>query len=379
MRSLNAILQELEKIVLHPGIMLEKYLGQGKKVVGCFPIYTPAEMVHAGGMIPMGIWGGQVAPAVAGKYSPTFICSIMRSCMELGLTGKYEGLSCVLMSIVCDTFRGTSQSWRIGVKDIPIIPFIPPQNRESKAAKEYLIAEYSSVRTRLEEITGCKITDKALTKSIEVYNRHNATMREFAEVANEHLDIVTAKLRHVVMKSSHFMEKAEHTEIVQELIADLKALPVCEWKGIKVVLTGIIAEPNELLDIFTVNKIAVVGDDLAQESRQFRTDIPDGDDPMERLAEQWFLRKGCSVIFESHRYREEMLIRQLRERNADGIVVCLMKFCDIEEYEYPIIVQKIEDAGYPTLCIDIDQSTQDNEQSRTKIQSFAEMVNDGKT
>ncbi len=376
MRSVNAIIQELDRIVSHPRVMLEKYLGKGKKVVGCFPIYIPEELVHAGGMIPMGIWGGQVSPAIAGKYSPTFTCSIMRSCMEFGLTGKYQGLSCVLLSVLCDTFRGTSQSWRIGVKDIPIIPFIQPQNRESKAAKEYLIAEYRSVRNRLEEITGCKITDHALSKSIEVYNRHNQTMREFAEVANEHLDVVSAKNRHAVMKSSHFMEKAEHTGIVQELIAGLKALPVCEWKGKKVILTGITAEPNELLDIFTANKIAVVGDDLAQESRQFRTDIPDGDNPMERLTDQWFLRKGCSLVFESHRCRGDMLINQLKENNADGIVVCLMKFCDIEEYEYPIIAQQIEDAGYPTLCIEIDQSTQDNEQSRTKIQSFTEMIND---
>jgi benzoyl-CoA reductase/2-hydroxyglutaryl-CoA dehydratase subunit BcrC/BadD/HgdB len=51
-----------------------------------------------------------------------------------------------------------------------------------------------------------------------------------------------------------------------------------------------------------------------------------------------------------------------------------MKFCDVEEYEYPLIAKAAEAAGLATLCLEIDQSTQDNEQSRTKIQSFAEMI-----
>ncbi|MGL5514137.1 MAG: 2-hydroxyacyl-CoA dehydratase, partial [Sporomusa sp.] len=115
MANLSNLLNELKDGSDNPKAMLKKYLDSGKKVIGCFPIYTPAEIVHAAGMIPMGIWGGQINPSVAGQYAPIFICSIMRSALEFGMLGKYKAVSAVIMPILCDTFRGMSGAWRTGV------------------------------------------------------------------------------------------------------------------------------------------------------------------------------------------------------------------------------------------------------------------------
>ena len=373
MSNLNSLLNELNTIVANPKAVLANYLGEGKKVIGCIEMYTPEELVHAAGMIPMGIWGGQVTPSVAAQYAPNFTCSIMRSSLEFGMLGKYDGLSAAMMPMLCDTFRGMSAAWRVGVKNIPLITLIHPQNRAVAAGKEFLIAEYGVVKKKLEAIAGCKITDEALTKSFKVYNAHNVVMRKFAEIANDHLDVITPSIRHSVMISANLLEKAEHTAIVAKIIAALEELPVHQWKGKKVILTGITAEPSVFLDIFAENNIAVVGDDLAQESRQFRTDIPEGSNPMERLAQQWFDRKACSTIHEINSTRGELITDLAKKNKADGVAVCLMKFCDVEEYDYPMIIKHAEDAGLSTLSLEIDQSTQNNEQSRTKIQSFAEM------
>lgn len=374
MADLNQLLQELSDAAANPKAVLQRYLAEGKKVVGCFPIYTPQELVHAGGMIPMGLWGGQVNPTLAGRYNPIFTCSLMRSCLEYGMTGVYTGLSCAMMPMLCDTFRGTSGSWRAGVKDIPLIPFIHPQNRTDSGAREFLAEEYKIVRGLLEQHTGCSITDQALENTIEIYNKHSAVMREFAEVANSHLDIITPMIRHHVMKSATFLDKGEHTEKVRAIIAALKKLPVHEWKGKKVILSGITAEPDEFLAVFAENNIAVVGDDLAQESRQYRTPIPEGASPLDRLAGQWLDRLGCSTVHEVESTRGAMLVEMAKKYGAQGIAVCLMRFCDVEEYDYPFISQAAEQAGLYSLCLEIDQSTQNNEQSRTKIQSFAEMA-----
>ena len=62
-------------------------------------------------------------------------------------------------------------------------------------------------------------------------------------------------------------------------------MPVQPWDGKKVVVTGILLEPNELLDIFNEFKLAIVDDDLAQESRQIRVDVIDGEEgPLYRMA-----------------------------------------------------------------------------------------------
>lgn len=176
------------------------------------------------------------------------------------------------------------------------------------------------------------------------------------------------------MKSATFMEKGEHTALLRELVEALNAEPECEWQGKKVILSGITAEPDELLGILEENKIAVVGDDLAQESRQYRTLIPGGADPYAQLAQQWLERRGCSTVHEVRTSRGDILVAMAQEYKADGVLFCLMRFCDVEEYEYPFLSEYVENnAKIPSICIEIDQSTQNNEQSRTKLQSFAEM------
>ena len=79
MRDVKQILADFKGIADEPRKQLDKYLAQGKKVVGVFPVYTPEELIHAAGMVPMGLWGGQITPTVAGKYNPIYTCSIMRS------------------------------------------------------------------------------------------------------------------------------------------------------------------------------------------------------------------------------------------------------------------------------------------------------------
>jgi len=321
----------------------------------------------------MGLWGGQINPTHAGQYNPIFTCSIMRSCLEYGMTGAYKGMRLALMPMLCDTFRGMSAAWRAGVSDIPLIPFIHPQNRADSGAKEFLVEEYRSVRKRIEEILGKPIKDEDIEESIEVYNEHSAVMRSFADAAADHLDVVTPLVRHRVMKSGSFLEKSEHSSLVHEMLSCLEERPAHTWKGKKVLLTGITAEPDGLLEMLQENGVAVVADDLAQESRQYRTDIPQEGSPLERLAAQWFLRGECSTIHDPGTSRGDMLVRAAKEKGAHGVITCLMRFCDVEEYDYPYMSRKVEESGLRNVCLEIDQSTMNNEQSRTKIQSFAEM------
>lgn len=373
MADLGALIKRLKNVAASPRKVLDDYLAQGKKVVGCFPVYVPEELAHAAGMVPIGLWGGQVTPMVAAKYNPVFTCSVMRSCLDFGMTGKYSGLSCVIMPMLCDTFRGMSAGWRAGVKDIPVISFIHPQNREDSNAKEFLTAEYHAVGKRLEELTKTKIENAKLSESIDIYNTHSATMMEFTEIAKSHLDIIDPITRHSVMKSGTFMLKEEHTAIVRQIIDELEKLPKHEWEGKKVVITGLTAEPDAFLQMFIDNKIAVVGDDIAQESRQYRTLIPAGSDPWERLAQQWLDRYSCSTVHETKFTRGKLVVDMAKRAGTTGVITCLMRFCDVEEYDYPFIAKEVEAAGLRSLCLEIDQSTQNNEQTRTKLQSFAEM------
>jgi benzoyl-CoA reductase/2-hydroxyglutaryl-CoA dehydratase subunit BcrC/BadD/HgdB len=106
--------------------------------------------------------------------------------------------------------------------------------------------------------------------------------------------------------------------------------------------------------------------------------VPAGENPLSRLAEQWRAMDGCSLIFSVHKTRTNMLIDMFRQTQADGIVVCMMKFCEPEEFDYPLIKTECQAASIPVLYLEIDQQTQSLGQVRTRVQAFVESLDVGR-
>ncbi|WP_125141829.1 2-hydroxyacyl-CoA dehydratase subunit D [Clostridium transplantifaecale] len=365
----------LEAACKNPRAQMEHYLAQGKRVVGCFAPYAPEELVHAAGMIPMGLWGGQTELKLAKSYLPAFACPIMQANMEFGLNGTYKGMSAVIIPAICDTLRCMTQNWRFGVPSIQMVPIVYPQNRKLPASLDYLISEFEQVQVVLATATGQMMKEKSLCETIKIYNEHNAVMREFSNEAVKHLDLITPLVRHYVMKSAWFFEKSEHTAIVKAIISGLRELPSYEFTGKKVILSGITCEPDELLKILKENNIAVAADDLAHESRQYRTDTPmSGGGGLRRLAMQWMARYGCSLIHEDGKPRGGIISELCKKTGAAGVINCLMKFCDPEEYDIPYVEKDIRAAGYSCMTMEIDSLNSSYEQVRTRIQTFSEIL-----
>ena len=374
MSKVDTIISELQAIASNPKKAMDDYkVETGKGAVGMIPVYTPEEIVYAAGRLPIGCWGAQTEISKARAYLPPFACSIMQSIMELECNGVYDDLEAVIFSAPCDTLKCMGQKWK---GKCPSIQFVHPQNVIVEGSTQFLVTEYAIVKEKLEKIFGETISDEAIEKAIVVYNEHRATMREFCKVAAEYPQVIDPIKRHAVIKAGFFMDKAKHTAAVKELIAELKAMPVQPWDGKKVVLTGIMAEPNELLQVLVDNKVAVVADDLAQESRQFRADVPmEGGSVLERLAMQWTKNMyGCSLLADRDKGRSDMLVNMVKESGADAVIVMMMKFCDPEEFDYPMYFQKLNAADIKSLKIEIDQQSNTFEQAATRIQALVETL-----
>lgn len=375
MQAIATILREMEGAVKDPGGAVRAFKQEtGREVIGCLPIYVPEEIIYAGGMLPIGVWGGQTNIVQSGTYLPSFACSIMRAIMEFAMRGVYNDLSAVVCPMHCDTLKCIGENWKVAISQVPCFCLVYPQNRKNPSGISYLTTEFEHLRKKLESLSGRTITDEAINQAIVIYNEHRKTMREFTRLARDYSLTITAQKRHMVIKSGFFMDKAKHTLLVKSLISELKALPAENSRGINVILTGIMAEPDSFLELFNQYNLVVVGDDLAHESRQFRTDVPAGGTPLERLARRWAEVQGCSLAYDPEKRRSNMLIDMVRETGADGVIVTMMKFCEPEEFDYPILKKEFEKANIPHLYIELEQQADSAEQLRTRIQGFAEMM-----
>lgn len=374
MSNVEELLEQFSAIASSPKNRLNDYTAKGKKVIGCLPVYCPEELVYAADMVPFGIWGAEIEVSQAKKYFPAFICSILQTSLEMGLRGDLDQLSAVMIPVLCDSLKCMGQNWNQGVKNVEFIPVIHPQNRKLEAGIEFLMGQYNKIKNRLEEISGNKITDNKLQGAIDIYNEHRKIMREFVDTAAQYPHLITPVHRNAVIKSGYFIEKPEHTKMVQELIKACKEQLQKEWNGLKVVTTGIIADSPSILKILEENKIAIVADDIAHESRQFRTDVPAYGDPMEALARQLSVMEGCSVLYDPEKKRGEMIADQVKKYKADGVIVFMTKFCDPEEYDYPIMKKTFDSYDIPSIMIEIDQQMRNYEQARTMVQTFSDML-----
>lgn len=344
---MESILATMKEAVENPNEAVKNFKKYtGNKAIGCFPVYCPEEIIHAGGMLPVGIWGGHTELDLAKQYFPAFACSIMQSSLEFGLKGAYNELSAVIIPGMCDTLICLGQNWKVAVPKVPYIALVYPQNRKLESGVKYLVNEFKNIKKELEKICGHEITEEKLQESIDVYNEHRKVMQEFVALSPKYPETIKPSVRNLVIKSGFFMRKEKHTELVKSLIANLKKMETEECMGSKVILTGISLDSKDILDILEENNITVVGDDLAQESRQFRTLVPEGKDALERLARQWSNIEGCSLAYDPEKKRGSMIVDEVKAKGADGVIFCMMKFCDPEEYDYPVVKGDIESKIY---------------------------------
>ena len=68
------------------------------------------------------------------------------------------------------------------------------------------------------------------------------------------------------------------------------------------------------------------------------------------------------------------MAKMCQETGAQGVISCMMKFCDPEEYDEPYLEADLRKAGIHVMNIDIDPLNHSYEQVRTRVQSFCEML-----
>lgn len=372
--NIRQILDVLEDVTYHPNRELRNYLDAGKKIIGSFHSFAPEVLVYAAGMMPFGMWGDELEVNLARKYFPPNTCGVILTTFEKAMRGDYSGMSAVMFPVLCDSLRCATQNWKYAVPNTEIIPIMYPKNRKSKGARKLLYSQYSEIKARMEKISGREITSEMLKESIVKQNAHNRVMREFIEIVGKHPREILPSARYAVFQSSYFMDIVKHTELVRQLNLLLKQEESERFNGVRVITTGMTADYQELLDIFEDNKIAVLMDEVVSESKQFQYDIPLEKDSLSGLVQQYMNTESCSFMTDGKLPREELILKLVKKYNADGVIILMTKFCDPEEYDYPVIKAVLQEHGIPCLKIEVDKQTQRYEQAATAVQSFQEMI-----
>lgn len=372
---MSKLTELFDRLDVCPLDQIKKYVESGKKVIGCAPVYTPDELVYASGMIPIGIWGMEGEVTLSKEYFPAFYASVILRVMDLGLEGKLDELSGMIIPGLSDGLKALSQNWKRAVKNVPAIYIGYAQNRKIKPGIDFNEKQYIKVKNQLEEISGNKITDEAIESAIVLYNEHRKAMQRFVTLSDSHLNTVTPSLRARVMSSAFLFDKKEHLDILNSINAELESMPKENFDGKKIVTTGIIANSPGILKIFETYKMAVVDDNINHESGQFDYLVDEKtDNPLRALAKWISDIEGSTLLCDPKKLRGEIIIDKVKKRDADGVVYLMTKFSDSDEFDYPIIKKELDNEGIMNVLVEVDQQMVNFEQANTALQTFADMI-----
>lgn len=365
----------LNKLEVCPFKQLDKYTDEGKKVIGWTGPLVPEELVIAADMVPLGIWGAEGEITSSKEYFPAFYASLVLRTLDLGLEGKLDKLSGMIITNLSDALKGLSQNWKRAVKEVPMLYIGYGQNRKIEAGIEFNATQYRKLIEELEKISGNKIEDKKIEEAIVLVNKHRKAMQEFSELTASHLNTITPSIRSKVFSSAFVYDKAEHLEIMEELNAALKALPEEDFKGKKVVTTGILVNDKDVLKIFEDFNIAIVDDVVIAESGQndYLTE-ENTKDPVRALSEYFANVEGNTFLFDAKKLRGQIMVDKIKAKKADAGIYVMTKFSESEEFDYPIIRDELDKAGIKNFMFEVDQQMTNYEQTRTALQTFSDII-----
>jgi len=297
----------------------------GKKAIGCFPIYCPVELIHASGMLPVGIIGAgnQIEVTYADSRFQSFVCSIVKSTLELGLTNRLKFVEGMLFHSICDPARNLSSVFQRNFPDMFVEYIHFPQNFASPLARQYLAREYRRILDGLQQRSGHVPTTDDLNRSIGLYNRIRSVLREIYRIRTETPNLISAAESFVLTRAGTLMAPEDFLKMLERVLVDLPGRPTRPKDRIRVVLEGSFCElpPVGLIETLEQAGCYIVDDDFLRGWRWFTEDVPIQEEPLAALAESYSERAYYSgTKHDSREAKAAHLLRLFKEKKADAVV-----------------------------------------------------------
>jgi benzoyl-CoA reductase subunit C len=357
-----------------------KSASPGRRVVAFMPVYVPRELIHAAGMLPLGILGaGENMEVIHGDaYYQSYICRIPRSTLELGITGKLDFVDGFLFPSICDVIRNLSGIWKLQFPKVYVRYFDPPQNYVDGIGGTFYRHELEDLKAGLEQLGGVTITDEALRASIAVYNENRRLTEDVYALRAASPWLAPTSEVYLVMRAGMVLPVEEHNQLLREYLAAVQADPRPARDNCRVVVSGVFCEqpPLNLIKAIEMSGCYVVDDDFMLVNRWLQGDVPLEGDPLENLTSA-FLHRSAETAAKyqpSLELKGKYLIDSIKQRNAEGVIFAAASFCDPALLERPMLESRLDKIDVPHIGFKYAENSGQMQPVREQAGTFADSI-----
>jgi benzoyl-CoA reductase subunit C len=378
----DVVLEHCRQLITEP---LASITGQwkaahpGGRAVAVYPVWAPAELIHAAGMLPIALLGGGTSVELthADARFQSFVCSIAKSTLELGFQGLVKGVDGFVFSNICDVARNLGSLYKRNFPDAFVEYLHLPQNSTSPAVAGYMAAELRRLASGFEHAFELPVTNTALEKSIETYNALRARLRALYAFRIEEPQKLSTTELYVVQRAATIAPPEESLAWLDTLLAELPLRAARPRDRLRVVVEGAFCEqpPLGLLEVLEDAGCYVVEDDLLLGWRWFTADVNGDGDAFTRLGRAYVDRAvPSSTRHDSRVHRADGLIEKVRRSRAGAVIFMPAKFCEPALFDYVLMKQGLDRAGVPHLLVEFEEKMWTFERTRNEIETFVESM-----
>jgi len=349
----------------------------GGKSVGCFPVYTPQELVHSLGMMPVAMQGGgenlEISRADAALGS--FLCSISKSTLEMALTGRLDPFDAFVFPYICDVSRNLDGIFARVLPQRPSHMLHLPQNFTSPATVPFLVAEYRRLLEKLERAAGRPFSPDDLRASLEVFNEQRELVDRLAVLKRESPEKVTLAEYYLLLRLGGLLPREVHIPLLRRALDEIERRVRKSKDAIRVLLVGPFCEQPtlELLQLVEDVGCYVVGEELQMLHRWCRR-IEPGNDPLESLAASYVRTPVDIGVRSTPTTKGAAVLDRVEAAKAQGVVFLTAKFCEPALEDVVLYRRALERRGIPYLHMEFEEKSTTYEQARLQLETFVESI-----
>ncbi|MEM3586243.1 MAG: double-cubane-cluster-containing anaerobic reductase [Candidatus Jordarchaeaceae archaeon] len=357
----------------------------GKKIVAYFCLYVPEELVIASNAVLVGLCGGSnFVDQEAEEVLPRNICPLIKASYGFKaarICPYFQAADICVGETTCD---GKKKMYELLNELCPTYTVEVPQKPETEQAKELFYKELSILKSKLEELTGHKITIEDLKKSIKIVNAKRAALEKLTNTRKASPPPISGKDALLVSQIAFYDDPQRFTQKTMELVKELeerikKGEGVVDAGAPRIMISGCpMAIPNwKLHHIVESSGAVIVVEESCVGTRYTSMGKIDSsantvDELLRRIANA-YLNIHCSC-FTPNTGRVEDNVRLAKEFKVDGVIHYSLQTCHGYNIEAAKIERALKEINVPMLRIETDYSNEDTGQITTRVQAFLEMI-----
>lgn len=373
--SLDQAISACRDLVEDPGFpTVQAWKEKGGKVLGHFQVYFPEELAHAVGMLPVKVRGAPVEMRQADSHFGSYLCSILRSSLEVALDGRLP-LDFFVTHPICDAARNLAGVWSRNFTYPAQILYLP-QNANSSGAAAYLKNEYARLLGDLETVAGRRASQADLRRAIDVFNENRQLIRELYRIKRETPWLLPVDQAYVLVSLGGLIPREEHNVLLRQLLPRIRAREARRQDRIRVVFEGGFCEqpPLDLLSMIG-QSCYVVDDDLLIGLRFLLEDVSREGDPLQALATAYLEGSSYSPVqHDIRKPKEHMLLERIRNSGAEAAIIAAAKMCEPGLDEQVAYTKALDEAHIPYFVTEFEEKMSGFDQLQLQLETFVESI-----